>query len=412
MRRCILGGSREKAAKSKSQNVNLIEDRNIVCIASSWAADPTSKHHIMRLLAQRNEIIWVNYHGSRRPRVSAADAGAIVGKLRQVVEGPRRVAERITVVTPLVAPLPGSRVVAALNKRLLVRQIKRVLRGLPPRPVQVWSFAPDVDFLCGAFDEEFLVYYCVDEFSEFEGYDREAMLSAEARLAAKADLVVVTAQALCEAKQRLNPRVVLVTHGVDYEHFVRAPGTHVTVPTEISELPRPILGFWGLIEGWVDVDLIAAIALARPHWSIVLIGRFAADDSALEELPNVQMLGQRPYEQLPDFAKGFDVGIIPFRVNDLTRAVNPIKLREYLSAGLPVVSTPMPEVERYIPHVSIASDAAGFVAACERMIAENSPVKILERQTAMQRETWKSKVEEVCSLIRPPRPASLHRSPN
>lgn len=390
----------------------MIEERNIICIASNWAADPTSKHHIMRLLAERNEIIWVNYHGSRRPKVSAADAGAIVGKLRQVIEGPRRVAERITVVTPLVAPLPGSRVVAALNKRLLARQIKRVLRDLPPRPVQVWSFAPDVDFLCGAFDEEFFVYYCVDEFSEFEGYDKNAMLSAEARLAAKADLVVATSQALCEAKQQLNPRVVLVTHGVDYEHFARAQGTHVAVPAEIAELPRPILGFWGLIESWVDVDLFAALAHSRPDWSIVLIGRFAADVSALEELPNVHMLGQRPYEQLPAYAKGFDVGLIPFRVNELTCAVNPIKLREYLSSGLPVVSTPMPEVERYLPHVSIASDAAGFVAACERAIAENSPERVLGRQTAMQRETWKSKLEEVCGLIRPLRPVSLHRSPS
>src|SRR5262245_42404523 len=132
----------------------MISDRTIICLASNWAADPTSKHHIMRLLAERNEIVWVNYHGSRRPRASASDAGAIIGKLRQVIEGPRRVAERITVVTPLVAPLPGNRAITALNRRLLVRQIKRVMKNLPPRPVQVWSFAPDVDFLCGAFDEE------------------------------------------------------------------------------------------------------------------------------------------------------------------------------------------------------------------------------------------------------------------
>lgn len=390
----------------------MIDDRNIVCIASNWSADPTSKHHIMRLLAERNEIVWVNYHGSRRPRASAADAGAIVGKLRQVIEGPRRVAERITVVTPLVAPLPGSRVVAALNKRLLVRQIKRVLRDLPPRPVQVWSFAPDVDFLCGAFDEEFFVYYCVDEFSEFAGYDRGAILAAEARLAAKADLVVVTSQALYEAKRSLNRNVALVTHGVDYKHFAETQGPNLAIAAEIANLPQPVLGFWGLIEGWVDVELIAAIARARPDWSIVLIGRFAADVSTLEELSNVHLLGRRPYVQLPAYAKGFNVGLIPFRVNGLTRAVNPIKLREYLSAGLPVVSTPMSEVERYEPWATIASDAAGFVAACERAIAENSPERILERQAAMRRETWRSKVEEVCVLIRPRLPASPRRSPN
>jgi glycosyltransferase involved in cell wall biosynthesis len=390
----------------------MIEGRNIVCIASNWAAEPTSKHHIMRLLAERNEIVWVNYHGSRRPRASAADVGAIIGKLRQVVEGPRRVAKHITVVTPLVAPLPGSRTAAALNRRLLVRQIKGVLKELPPQPVQVWSFAPDVDFLCGTFSEESLVYYCVDEFSEFDGYDREAILAAEARLAARADLVVVTSQVLYESKKALNKNTVLVTHGVDYNHFANAQRAALEVPQEIAGLPRPVLGFWGLIEGWVDVGLIAAVAKARPTWSIVLIGRLATDEDALECLPNVHLLGTRPYEQLPACAKGIDIGLIPFRVNELTRAVNPIKLREYLSAGLPVVSTPMPEVERYGRFVSIASDAGEFVAACERMTAENSPEKILERQNAMRHETWAAKVEEVCSLITPRPPVTLHRSPS
>ncbi len=390
----------------------MIKGRNIVCIASNWAADPTSKHHVMRLLAGRNEIVWVNYHGSRRPRVSAADAGAIVGKLRQVIQGPRRVAENITVVTPLVAPLPGSRAVAALNRRLLVRQIRSVLRQLPSRPVQVWSFAPDVDFLCGAFDEESFVYYCADEFSAFDGYDRAAILAAEARLASKAGLVVVTSQALYEAKRKLNRNIALVTHGVDYEHFAKARHVEVAIPPEISELPRPVLGFWGLIENWVDVELLAAIAREKPSWSLALIGPIATDVSAKDGLANVHLLGRRSYEQLPAFAKGFDVGLIPFRVNDLTRAVNPIKLREYLSAGLPVVSTPMPEVQRYEPWVRVASGAAGFVAACERAIAENSSELILERRAAMKKETWQAKIDHLCGLIRPRRLATLHRSPS
>lgn len=396
----------------------MIEGRNIICIASNWAADPTSKHHVMRLLAGHNEIVWVNYHGSRRPRASTADVGAIVGKLRQVIQGPRRVAENIRTVTPLVAPLPGNRAVAALNRRLLVRQIKSVLSGLPTRPVQVWSFAPDVDFLCGAFDEECFVYYCVDEFSEFAGYDREAILAAEARLASRADLVVVTSQALYEAKRGLNQNTALVTHGVDYDHFATARRVDVKIPTEIVELPQPVLGFWGLIEDWVDVELLAAIARAKPKWSIALIGSVATNISALSGLSNVCLLGRRPYEQLPAFAKGLNVGLIPFRVNDLTRAVNPIKLREYLSAGLPVVSTSLPEVKRYEPWVRIAPDAPGFIAASEKMVSANTPQLAQERQSAMQRETWASKVGAVCRLVEnacdaKKRPlATPHRSPN
>ena len=259
----------------------MIEDRNIICIASNWFYDPTSKHHIMRLLSQRNHVVWVNYHGSRRPRMSGADIGAAAAKLRQVVQGPRRVSDSITVVTPLVVPLPGSRAVAAVNRRLLTRQIRGVLRGLPRRPVQLWSFAPDVDYLCGRFEEECVVYYCVDEFSEFAGYDRDAILAAERRLAAKADLVVTTSQALYDAKRHLNDRVELVPHGVDYDHFARATSPDVEIPADIADLPRPILGFWGLIQDWIDIDLLRDVATARPDWSIVLIGEIATDVGAL-----------------------------------------------------------------------------------------------------------------------------------
>jgi hypothetical protein len=396
----------------------VIEDRNIICFASNWFYDPTSKHHVMKLLSERNHVIWVNYHASRRPRMSGADAGAIARKLRQYVEGPRRVAENITVLTPLIVPIPGSRAVAALNRRLLTRQIRQVLRVLPERPVQMWSFAPDVDYMCGRFEEECVVYYCVDEFSGFSGYDAGETRAAEARLARRADLVITTSQALYDSKRHLNENTVLVTHGVDFAHFARAASADLAVPADIAALPRPILGFWGLIQDWLDVPMMAAVARARPEWSIVLVGEAATDVSALRALPNVHLLGRRTYEQLPAYAKGFDVGMIPFRINDLTRAVNPIKLREYLSAGLPVVSTALPEVSRYREVVSIAADAGEFVESCERILAAERAGRELAaqrgsstdggggcrrgaeaRQAAMRSETWAAKVAVICSHV-------------
>ncbi len=377
----------------------MIEGRNIICIASNWFYDPTSKHHVMRTLAERNHVIWVNHHGSRRPRASAADARAAMGKLRQIVQGPRRVGDNVTVVTPLVIPAPGSSAVRSLNRRLLVRQVSGVLRTLPRRPVQLWTFAPDVDYLCGQFGEECLVYYCVDDFAEFSGYDRAAILAAEARLAARADLVLVTSEALLESRRSANPRVHLMTHGVDYQHFAQATLPETPTAAELSSLPRPILGFWGLLQDWVDLDLIAAVGRARPTWSIVLIGEAATNLSSLVALRNVHCLGRRSYAELPAFAKGFDVGLIPFRVSRLTQAVNPIKLREYLAAGLPVVSTPLPEVRRYSPWVMIARDAAEFIAACEQAANWRGSAEIAAAQAAMRRETWPEKVEMISELI-------------
>jgi len=253
------------------------------------------------------------------------------------------------------------------------------------------------------------VYYCVDEFSEFAGYDREAILSAEGRLALRADMVVTTSQALFEAKGPLNANTMLVPHGVDHSHFARATSADTVVPADIAGLPRPILGFWGLVQGWVDVALIRQLAVGRPDWSVVLIGEVATDVSALRDLPNVHLLGRRPYASLPGYARGFDAGLIPFRVNRLTRAVNPIKLREYLSAGLPVVSTPLPEVQRYAQLVRIAEPGAGFIAACDEVLGacreaagtvhSDGEVQAAARQAAMRGETWAVKVEEICARL-------------
>lgn len=405
----------------------VIADRNIICIASNWSADPTSKHHVMRRLAgemsevgcgmsersgfphpkshiphqtSRNSIIWVNYHASRRPQATIADLGAASAKIRQFVRGPVRVSDNITVVTPIVIPLPGNAAVAAINKRLLVRQIRSVLSTLPPRPVQLWSFAPDADYLCGAFDEECVVYYCVDEFGEFTGYDRHRVLAAEARLAGKADLLIATSRALFDAKRYLCRNSIHVPHGVDFDHFATADRSRrELIPEDIAALPRPILGFWGLIQDWVDVDLLAQIARTRPAWSIVLIGDIVTDVSALHGLDNMHLLGRRPYHALPRYAAGFDIGIIPFKLNELTRAVNPIKLREYLAAGLPVVSTPLPEVEAYRPHVQTAANADAFAESCEIALKNDNENAVSDRRNAMRNETWDAKVELISSAL-------------
>jgi len=377
----------------------MIADRNIICVASNWFYDPTSKHQLMKLLAERNHILWVNYHGSRRVTASGADLKTAIGRIGQFLAGPRQVASNITVITPIVVPLPGSTRARRVNRWILLRQIRRALRRLPARPVQVWSFAPDVSYLAGGFGEECLVYYCVDEFSEFAGYDSQAIVRQERDLIARADLVVTTSRRLQASKQACHPRTHLVTHGVDYEHFAKATSPDLTEPEDVADLPRPILGFFGLIQEWVDLDLLAEVARRRPGWSIVLIGEMRTAIGPGRQPPNLHVLGRRPYETLPAYCRAFDVGLIPFRVNALTLKVNPIKLREYLAAGLPVVSTPLPEAEAYQPLVEIADGVDAFVDACQRAVTGNTPEQIERRQAAMRQETWRAKIELLSQLV-------------
>jgi glycosyltransferase involved in cell wall biosynthesis len=375
----------------------MIEGRTILCFASGYDAPPTSKHHVMHLLAERNVVLWVNYHASRAPAASASDFFRIGRKLAQVFAGVKCNRENLYVLTPLVVPLPASAWAKRLNRRLLIWQIRRALRKVGAGPVQVWSFTPDISYLLGRFGEEKVLYYCVDDHASFTGYNRQQVSRDEEELCRRADLVVTTAMALQEAKAPLNPNTILVPHGVDYEHFSRALSNHLPAPADIAAIPRPRLGFFGLIRDWVDLDLLAEVARRRPDWHMVLIGDSAVDLSAYRGLANMHFLGRKPYEDLPAYCRQFDVGLIPFRINELTRAVNPIKLREYLAAGLPVVSTPLPEAKLYDRLVAIGDSAGTFAEAVQRALADGR--QSAERAAAMAGETWQEKVATICAQL-------------
>ncbi|MEE9296512.1 MAG: glycosyltransferase [Phycisphaerae bacterium] len=380
----------------------MIRGRTIICVASNWEVDPTSKHHVMQLLARDNHVLWVSYNGSRRPTTTVADLGLAASVLRRVFRGPQRITDTMLQFTPLVIPGAHAGPGARLNRRMLTAQIKRALHRLNPtadQPLQLWLFTPDVSFLAGRFNEEIVVYYCVDEHTEFSGYDPLAVRAAENRLLDRADVVLTSSQALLEAKSALHPNVHLIRHGVDVEHFARALNPRVPPPQEVADLPRPIVGFFGLIHHWIDIDLIAAVAKRLPQMHFVLIGHVVADVRALRPLPNVSLLGRKPYRDLPAYCAAFDVAILPFKGTELTRNANPIKLREYLAAGLPVVSTPLPEVSRYRPEVVIAEHPDCFAKACAQAARRSSIEDRIRRSKRVSGESWQAVVDKIGPLV-------------
>ncbi|HOO17966.1 MAG: glycosyltransferase [Phycisphaerae bacterium] len=378
----------------------MIDNRNIVCIASSWFDHPTSKHHVMRILAERNRVIWVNYHASRRPNLSIRDFRLALRRLRRSCAGPRRVPAGLTVLSPLLAPFPQSRLARAYNTRVMVRQIGKALAALPAARRQLWLFAPDTPELIRHFDFERVVYYCVDDFAEFSGYDPSAVQRLEAATLAVSDVVIATSTQLFEGRRAVHSNTHLVPHGVDFEHFAPAaePG-RFEIPPEMRHMPRPVLGYVGLISDYVDLELLAQAARARPAWSFVLVGNVNCALGALSGLPNVHLLGGRPYEDLPRYFAAFDVGLIPFRMNRLVRAVNPIKLREYLAAGLPVVSAPLEAVLGYAPAVYPAQNLEQFLAACDMALRENHPAARRARQNLVRAESWHCRVERISEIV-------------
>ncbi len=372
----------------------------IVAFAKDWHEDPTSNHHVLRELAKTRRVLWLNSLATRTPSLSSGrDLGKIKRKLREFTKGPQNVENDLWVMSPLVIPLPHSPIARAINRQLLRATIRALRLRLGIKDFQLWTFLPNVADYVGTLGESLAVYYCVDEWSMFSYLDKQQTVAAEHKLLERVDAVFAINHALADAKRILNRATYVSPHGVDHSMFARALDDSTVVPADIASLPHPRIGFYGTLQSWVDFELIAHVARSRPAWQIILIGQQLGDLSAIRGIPNVHLLGQKRHDELPAYCKGFDVGMIPYRIDERMAFVNPLKLREYLSAGLPVVSTAVPEVKRYASMCSIATTPDEFVAAIEGALADTSLVARGKRSALMKNETWAARVADVTRTV-------------
>lgn len=347
----------------------------------------TSKYHMTQLLAGDGyTVLYVNSIGLRQPTLSSGTLRKIWSRLKTIFRGVRHVADNIHVMTPFVVPFHRYQWVNRLNRWLLVHGVRRQQRRLGLERPELWLFLPNHADLVGAFNESASVYYVVDEHTLFDGVDHQAMKVLDERLSKTVTLVVATANSLYNNRKPMARNILYLPHGVDVPHFRQALDPETEVPADIASLPKPIIGFFGLIEEWIDLDAVAAAARKHPDWSFVMLGKVAVNIEPYAGIANLHFLGPRPYSTLPSYCKGFDCAILPFRITDMTIHVNPLKLREYLAAGLPSVSTDLPEVRGFSGLVGIAEGSDDFVQKLEDAI--NTPVDRRAVSSRMDNETW------------------------
>jgi glycosyltransferase involved in cell wall biosynthesis len=364
----------------------------MLCFGHDWTGDPLSKTHLMRHLSRDNRILWINSIGYRAPTASSRDLSRIVNKLKAAAEPVKEVEPNIFVLNPLAIPAFGIPWMPKVNRQLLKYQVWRAMERLGFRRVVNWTFNPSAAVVAGALHEDLIVYYCVDEFTAFAGIPPQ-LVEMERSLLRKADLVIVSSDKLLKSKSADNPRTTLVRHGVAFDHFRKALSPETRVPDDVARLPKPVIGYFGLMaEDWIDIDLMVHVAKHFSSGSMVLLGKVTTDLSRLTSLPNVHLLGRKPFQMLPAYSKAFDVAMNPFPINEVTLNSNPLKVREYLAAGLPVVSTRIPEVE-VIKEVRIADTKEDFVRGIEEAL--KAPGPRAERSERMRGEGWEAKVDEV-----------------
>lgn len=235
-----------------------------------------------------------------------------------------------------------------------------------------------------------VIYDCMDELANFKGAPAE-LLPLEGKLFEQADLVFTGGHSLYEAKRDRHPNIHPFPSSVDVAHFAQARSKLIE-PDDIFDLPHPRLGFYGVVDERMDLDLLAALADAHPEWSVVIVGpvvKISEDD--LPRRPNLYYLGGKSYAELPNYLRGWDVALMPFAINEATRFISPTKTPEYLAGGLPVVSTPITDVVRHygaIEAVKIAATPQEFVAACEAALL-----------LAAGAGTWRDEVDEMLARI-------------
>ena len=381
----------------------MLQSHNIICFSNDWNQDPLSKHHIISRLAKYNRILWINSIGMRTPTISGKDIAKIGTKLNSFLKGLQKAQDNLYLMSPLAIPFHGSEFSGKMNRALLLAQVSYFQKKLGFENPILWSFLPNVESLFGCFGEKLSLYYITDDFTQFSGHPANAIDRMESSLIDKCDVVIASAKRLAEKKSRNGKHIKMVGHGVDQKHFVRALSlSSRDRPADIKDIKHPVIGFYGEINHWLDLEMVAEAARMRPGWSFVLLGRIAVevgDIRFLTDLPNVHWLGQKRFEDLPAYCAAFEVALIPMKMNELTLNVNPLKLREYLAAGVPVVSAPLPEALAYQDVVKFATTAPELIKAAEQWLKRNRKelAPILSQRVA--NESWDAKVEEISGII-------------
>jgi len=372
-----------------------LRNRDIVCLSSvDWEPIWTRKQQVLSRLDPSNRILYVEPPGTL---ISPLKDPSFWKKWRPWGRWISRPRPNIYVFQPPFV-LPFGHVfsgVSKLNQCWLAAWVNLAIRRLRIKRPILWTYLPGSATAARLIKHAVLVYDCVDEHGAYKGLVSERTVwKLEAELLRRADITFVTAPGLLDRRKGLARRIYCLPNAADVAHFNKACDIEIPVPEELQRLPRPRLCFVGVIQEWVDTELLAYVAKERPEWSIVLIGPVAPGIAlhGLEKMPNVFFFGRKPKEVLPNYLKGCEVCLNVFRASALTANVSPLKFYEYLASGRPVVSTKMPAVEEFADVIEIAADAPDFVAAAERALKDEDAGRREKRLARVREQSWEARV--------------------
>ena len=377
-----------------------------------WDGMWRNRHQLMTRFARYNKVMYVEpvvYFN--RVRHQLLYRGPLerketfrLAKQNRRVKGPNNLyIYRSPVFLPISGRFPFDRV----SWWAWISLLKLTMRKLGFQTPIIWLSQPHMAHLVGSFNEKLSIYHVVDEYLAYEGMNtekRKRLEASERQLLEKVDLVMVVSNKLFKTKGSLNNHTYVVPNGVDYASYNRALLSSDPLPSDIARLPKPIIGYSGLISRRLDLDLLEHIAIKNPEWSLVLIGE--VNDSGCENelirlraLKNVYFLGSKDIELVPYYVKAFDVCFIPYAINEETENLSPLKLFDFMATGKPIVTTAFPAALEFKDIIYISESKGSCIRCIEEALLEPRDAFYDARRNIASLNTWEHRVNLLSNLI-------------
>jgi glycosyltransferase involved in cell wall biosynthesis len=356
---------------------------------------------LMRRFAKTSTVIYINSIVMQKPNLK--EGRKFIEKLKRkaksIFTGLKMSDAGFWVYSPFALPVHHISWAKGMNNFLLLSQIKHFARKLKMKKPIVWVACPAACEAALKLKKVKLIYQRTDKYEEYPGVDGELIKSFDRKLKQAADLTIYVNENLMQSEKADCKKAIYLDHGVDFEMFANAQDSP-TIPEDIKTVKKPIIGFYGgFAEHTTDIKLLAEVVEMMAEYSFVFVGQPSKECECFNRYKNVSMLGKKSYEEIPHYGKMFDVTIMPWNQNKWIESCNPIKLKEYLALGKPIVTTPFSELKKYENLVYIARNACEFKDAILKALNENSKELAAKRQQAVMPFTWDAKAANVINEL-------------
>jgi len=376
----------------------MLTNQDIIFLSGiRWKFSQQRHQHLASLFSQRNRVLFVEMALS--PANLLKDAGTTMSHWKDWTRGVREIQPNLFLYTaPPTLPMGRSFLsINMLNQHFIFRSVNKAMRRVGMNKPIFWISDPYFSFFARNHGQILTIYDWIHDNpvrnrSKIDQTYREL----EKEVIGKTDIIFTPSRFIYDKYGKSDTFFHLVSHGVDYDLFEESGGKP---PEEMEQFPLPVIGFIGTIGSTVDIDLLEILAGEREKWSFVFIGDVRRELGRLRSCPNIHFLGSRPEPELPRYLRCFSAGIIPYVVSPATRTVHPVKTYEYLAAGIPVVSTRLPELEHMRGMIELAAGPDEFIISLEKVLREDTP-KLHQKRSRFAREnSWESRMQTIERII-------------